>query len=133
MDCRYTLHHFGPYSRDVADACDEMVAAGLIEERAREESWGMQYDYRLTPVAQKYLAALPGSEMLPFKELGRNLIGENLWQLELGSTILFCYGGCCSWNDALREACDFKKVAAGDRESQRALELAKRVREQAGN
>lgn len=22
LDCRYTLHHFGPYSRDVADACD---------------------------------------------------------------------------------------------------------------
>lgn len=32
LDCQYTLHHFGPYSRDVADACDEMVAARLVVE-----------------------------------------------------------------------------------------------------
>ena len=133
LDCRYTLHHFGPYSRDVADACDEMVAAGLIEEKARPESWGMQYDYRLKPETQKYLAASPDLEMLPYQGLGKNLIGENLWQLELGSTILFYYGRRGNWDNALTEACDFKKADAGNKESRKALELAKRVREQAGN
>lgn len=133
LDCRYTLHHFGPYSRDVADICDEMVAARLIEEKVSPTACGMQYEYKLTPEAQKYLAVLPDPGMRPYQELGTRLIGENLWQLELGSTVLLYYGGCCSWDDALRDACEFKKVDAGDKESQRALELAKRVQTQVGH
>ena len=45
LDCRYTLHHYGPYSRDVADRCDEMVAAGLIDESGGPSTGDMQYAY----------------------------------------------------------------------------------------
>jgi len=43
------LHRFGPYSQDVADACDEMVAAGLVIETGGPQSTTKQYSYTLKP------------------------------------------------------------------------------------
>lgn len=133
LDCRYTLHHFGPYSRDVADVCDEMVVAGLIEEGADQQPWGTQYRYTVTPKTQELLREVTDDSMQTFKSLGDELLSEDLWQLELGSTILFFYGPTQDWNAALGKACEFKKASSTAVESKAALELARRVREHARN
>lgn len=90
LDCKYTLHHFGPYSRDVADACDEMVAVGLVIETGEPQNGVMQYAYSLTPESHELLTRTPNAQS--FESLGRSLINEAIWPLELGSTILYFYG-----------------------------------------
>ena len=131
LDCQYTLHYFGPYSRDAADACDEMVAAGLVAETGGPRNGAMQYDYSLTPETRVLLDRSPDPQLQPFQALGTELINENIWSLELGSTILFFYGQISDWNDAFAKACQFKKADTTNALSRNALSLAKRVAEQA--
>ena len=133
LDCRFTLHHFGPYSRDVADTCDEMVAAGLIEEHGGPPTGEMQYGYTLKPATRHLLGQTADAQLRPFQTLGTDLINENLWSLELGSTILFFYGQSGDWNQALTRACEFKKVPANVVPSRVALALAQRVAARTGN
>src|SRR5215469_12009355 len=87
LDCQFTLHHFGPYSRDVADACDEIVAAGLVEEVGGPTTGDPQYGYRLKPETRRLLQQTPDAQMQRFQALGTELINTEIWQLELGSTI----------------------------------------------
>lgn len=133
LDCRYTLHHYGPYSRDVADRCDEMVAARLIDEAGGPANGDMQYAYKLTAQTRQLLLQLHDAEMEPFRESATLLFGENIWTLELGSTILFFYRQDGDWNQALAGACEFKKVSSAAAASQAALTLAKRFAARAGN
>lgn len=130
LDCRYTLHHFGPYSRDVAETCDESVAAGLVEELGGPVVGGMGsafYVYSLKPEARRFLEQGPDAAMQPFRTLGCELIRADLWQLELGSTILFFHGRNGDWEQALTEACQFKRVDRNLEASRNAMTFAQRV------
>jgi len=132
LDCRFTLHHFGPYSRDVADRCDEMVAAGLVDESGGPPNGEMHYTYMLMPKAREALERTVDVEMQRFQERGARLVKENIWPLELGSTILFFYRQYEDWERALAGACEFKKVASTAERSQAALALAKQFETQPG-
>ncbi|MCU0713968.1 MAG: hypothetical protein MUC43_18065 [Pirellula sp.] len=125
LNCEYTLHHFGPYSRDVAEICDEMVAAGLIEESA-----GSQYSYKLMPRTEEFLKQAQDEQMNLFSHLGKELLVEKNWTLELGSTIHFYYRQLGNWEQALKEACAFKKVPDEGQSADAALSLAKRFVDQ---
>ena len=127
LQCQYTLHFFGPYSRDVADTCDEMVAAGLVEETGGPKKGSMQYAYKLKPNILKLVNEAPEPQVQRFSELGKQLIGADLWQLELGSTILFFHRQSRDWESALKEACTFKKVPADAAASRDSLNFAKSV------
>lgn len=127
IDCHYTLHHFGPYSRDVADICDEMVAADLIDETAASISVGKQYTYRLRSETSALLKDTTDAGMARFKSFGESLIAEKLWSLELGSTILYFHKQSGNWNDAMIKACQFKKVPVDIEKSNDALKLAQRL------
>lgn len=130
LDCQYSLHHFGPYSRDVADTCDEMVAAGLVAEIGGPQNREMQYTYTLKPHTCELLKRLPKDPVVaPFQGLGATLIKEDLWTLELGSTILLFFRQSDNWDDALAKACAFKRVRAEETSSKAALALAQRVDE----
>lgn len=131
LDCQYRLHYFGPYSRDVADACDEMVAAGLVVETGGPRNGAMQYDYSLKPAVRVVLEQSPDPQLQPFETLGKELLNESLWSLELGSTILFFHGQISDWSEAFAKACQFKKVDTTNESSQYALALAQRVSGQA--
>lgn len=133
LGCAYTLHHFGPYSRDVADACDEMVAAGLIDETVSLQQCGPQYGYKLKPQTREFLDQANDQSMESYRPLGADLISQEIWPLELGSTIQFFFAQTGDWTAALKKACEFKKVRTSDESSQKALALAKRVRVQAEN
>ncbi len=128
LGCRYTFQHFGPYSRDVADACDELVAAGLVDEqRVETAGGGVSYAYALKPEARRFLAQGPDAAMQRFRELGSELIRADPWQLELGSTILFFHAQNADWEQALVRACEFNWVPPTAEASRNALALAQRV------
>jgi uncharacterized protein YwgA len=127
LGCHYTLHHFGPYSRDVADTCDEMVAAGLVEETGGPKKGSMQYAYKLKPQILKLANEAPEPRVQQFCDLGKRLIGADLWQLELGSTILFFHRQNRDWESALKEACTFKKVPSDVAASRDSLNFAKNL------
>jgi uncharacterized protein YwgA len=129
LDCGTTLHHFGPYSNDVAYRCDEIVAAGLAEETGGPSKGNQPYVYKLKPETIRLVQKTPDPSMQRFEELGKSLMGENLWSLELGSTILFFYRQTKDWDDALIRACNFKTVSSSTEGSQAALALAKRIAE----
>lgn len=126
LQCRYTLHHFGPYSRDVADACDELVAARLAEETGGP-SFSSPYTYTITADALKFLERAQDAAMTPFESLGKELIRAELWHLELGTTVLFFYCRCGNWDQALQRACEFKGEPTNAPSSVDALRLAQRV------
>ena len=111
LNCRYTLHYFGPYSRDVADACDEMVAAGLVVETGGPQNGAMQYTYALKPEIRALLDKTPDDRLQQFEKLGTDLIKDDIWPLELGSTILFFYAQNSNWEDAFASACQFKNAS----------------------
>ena len=55
LEADYTLHHYGPYSQDVARLTDEMVEASLLDEKTTSNAVGQQYSYSLS---EKHAAAL---------------------------------------------------------------------------
>lgn len=131
----YSLHHYGPYSRDVADACDELVAAGILDERAEKTPVGTQYTYTVSAGSGE--AAINHTEtkfreqaeaMIAFRPLAEELLSKGLWELELGSTILYFIQKSDSWEDAQRLACEFKgKDASSEPALPAARALAMRV------
>jgi uncharacterized protein YwgA len=126
ITAEYTLHHYGPYSRDVADVCDEMVSAKLLQEQP-----GTQYVYTLFPETFGFIEQARqthGPQMAAmdrFREIAVRLLNTDLWLLELGSTILYFLGAGEDWEAALAQACQFKGVSPADSDSQGALRLAR--------
>lgn len=127
LGCGFILHHFGPYSREVAAACDDLVAADLVKETGGPPQGKLQYVYTLPPMTQELLQKTHDSTMERFRALGQELIGTEVWPLELGATILFFHGQTGDWVSALSRACEFKKVHFDASQSKSALTLAQRV------
>lgn len=125
LNCNYILHHYGPYSHDVAEACDEMVAAGLVVEEAVESGEIKKYRYMLSSKTKALMTQSSDSEISAFEDLGKKLIGESMWPLELGSTILYFLGQGDNWDSALEMGCKYKNVNPNDSSSKAALKLAK--------
>src|SRR4051794_27601331 len=62
FDASFILHRFGPYSSEVSALTDQMVANGLLQEKAVPNGVGMQYSYELTESAKKSLEVLEREE-----------------------------------------------------------------------
>src|SRR5258706_10557443 len=75
LDCQYTLHHFGPYSRDVADTCDEMVAAGVVGRKEGKPNTARAYTHPPPPATPGLLAQQPRARPTPLSGLARERIG----------------------------------------------------------
>ena len=56
LDVDYDLHHYGPYSEDLARLTDLMVDERLLEERIEVRPYGEQYSYRLSPESIRQIA-----------------------------------------------------------------------------
>lgn len=129
IEADFILHHFGPYSRDVAQATDLMVSEGLLDEHGGS---GGQYFYMLNTRTPSLIhqALNQGdsaiSHFLSFRDRAISLLKSELWRLELGSTILYFFRRSeeQGWSAALREACRYKNVQADECDSREALELA---------
>ena len=135
FEADFFLHHYGPYSRDVAGLCDEMVAARLLDETETSNQFGREYAYKLTAEAEKLFAATEGdprfaeraSQMKRFEDLARELLGTDLFELEVASTIAYFQHRQKDWEQAVTKACQFKKLDRGNQHVHRAESLARKA------
>jgi hypothetical protein len=134
----FRLHHYGPYSAELAALLDEATQSGILFEEEQKNSVGTQYNYQLSPASERALDqlekeagnAIQGQlkSFESFKDQIAVLVGvEKLWILELGSTIAHYYSKSRDWGISMESACEFKKVSAQATDSQAALHLAKQT------
>src|SRR5262245_4108 len=108
----FGLHHYGPYSQDLARLADEMVRQGLL----REGSTGQEYHYTLSEDARAKLAEFEsGSEgatavggVAPFAECARRLLAVEVKELEVAATVAFFRRQGHEWPAALEKTRLFK-------------------------
>ena len=131
----YTLHHYGPYSQELARLTDEMVQANLLDEKSNSNAVGQQYSYNLSPAARKSLAEFettpPGqalaSELEAFLADKRWLLAADLRDLEYAATIVFFHKQGHEWPSAIDKMCQFKGLTKGGQVVERADALARQV------
>lgn len=134
----FRLHHYGPYSTEIAGLLDELASRGILEEVEESNGVGVQYNYRLAEGTDKSLEKLESDPARKFvgqkkefdlyKDKINKLLEEKvLWSLELGSTIAHCHSQSNDWKAAMGQACEFKHVKPSDKGSLTALELAKSI------
>lgn len=118
FEAEYILHHYGPYSQEVARLSDEMVEVGLLEESSETNSVGVQYSYALTEAAATELAQLKNSPngkklekpLAAFEEKAKELLSTDLWLLEVASTMVYFRKQGHSWSDLVERTCKFKNL-----------------------
>lgn len=133
MKADFILHHYGPYSADVAEITDRMVSAGvLVEKKEPNPSHGFSYTYGLSAAGEVSLKAYestePGKELAQslcrFEVKAKDLLGEELCELEYAATIVYFYKNGADWKEAVTKTSKFKQVEQGDPAMQRAIQLA---------
>lgn len=135
LDANYALHHYGPYSNDVARLTDEMVQAKLLDETTSSNSVGQQYSYSLSDSARSSLAdfeSTPAGKAEAAKlddalSGKRWLLEQDLKDLEYAATIVFFRAQGHEWPLAIEKMCQFKDLTNGVEVVERAGELARRV------
>lgn len=131
----FGLHHFGPYSKDVAERTDEMTKLGLLEEERVGNVAGQQYNYKLTENAEARLVTLEATpqgqalarELAPYEARAKELLGKDVRDLEVAATIAFFRKQGSDWREAVTQACNFKGLKPQDERVQRAEALARTV------
>ena len=119
LDVEYTLHHFGPYSHDVASLTDEMVQAGLLcEKETANPLAGSSFSYSLSESAKSKLKRLQKSPdhqrhlgtLDKHEQLAKRLLGKDLKKLEFAATIAYFHTKKPDqgWEQARKRAAKFK-------------------------
>jgi hypothetical protein len=106
LDIDFTLLHYGAFSRDLADACDELALQGVIaEEETRSPIYGLfQTRYSLKESSVKPKEDLDNAA----KKLAVDLNAYSTVALEIASTILYFCSSGLSPQDAARETREMK-------------------------
>lgn len=118
IESDYTLHHYGPYSQEVARLSDEMVQLNFLAENSKPNQVGMQYSYNLTDHAKKAIADLEKTiegktlkeQLAPFEEKAKELLNTDLWLLEVASTLVYFRRQGIAWPESLDQTCKFKNI-----------------------
>ena len=136
FDADFILHHYGPYSQDVAALTDQMVSAGLLLEEAEpNQQIGSSYSYRLNDSAKNSLERFEREEsgkqmaarLEPFQDRAEELFKTDLKELEYAATVVYFHRQEPDWKIAETKTCAFKKIEAGGAAVQAAVALAKRL------
>jgi uncharacterized protein len=135
----YILHHYGPYSQEVAQLSDEMAHSNLLEEVSEPNRVGLQYSYDLTEHAKEKLAELEATpqgeqmaeQLVPFKKKAKELLKTDLWALEVASTMVYFRQQGHNWPESVERTCKFKNIdrstASGKQFVNKAEEIAQQV------
>jgi uncharacterized protein YwgA len=131
----YTLHHYGPYSQEVARLTDEMVQAGILTETATRNAVGQQFSYTLSESARSNLTVFestpPGrtqaAQLDEFLSDKRWLLDQDLKELEYAATIVFFHKQGHDWPSSVAKMCEFKGLTNGCQVVERAETLARQV------
>jgi uncharacterized protein YwgA len=135
LDVDYTLHHYGPYSQELARVTDEMVRVELLTEKAESNAVGQQFSYRLEDQARKSLTEFEATTqgrahsrtMAPFEDRARRLFSADVKELEYASTIVFFRRQGHDWPVAAEKMCEFKGLTPGSSMVKRAEALAREI------
>ena len=135
LEADYTLHHYGPYSQDVARLTDEMVQASLLTEKMASIAVGQQYSYSLSEKARRSLAdyeSTPAGRarstfLAAFLSKSRWLLQADLRDLEYAATIVFFRQQGHDCPAAVEKMCHFKGLTSAGKEVERADALARLV------
>jgi uncharacterized protein YwgA len=135
FDDDFGLHHFGPYSFEVAERADEMTNLGLLREERVSNFAGHQYNYALAEETKARLVDLEATpagrasaeELAPYEARAKELLSRDVRELEVAATIAFFRQQGFSRPEALTQACNFKRLNAQDELVQRADALADSV------
>ncbi len=133
FDAGFMLHHYGPYSFEVAMLADEMLAAGLFDEEEEGNYVGRAFNYQLSEKGHKWLKAMEktpegkrfSKELSAWMDDAINLLQRDVRELEVSATILAFKRQVKNWELAVDKACRFKRLNPKDDLVQKALELAR--------
>lgn len=136
----FFLHHYGPYSTDLARLTDSLVNNNLLNEQPTENMAGKQYEYTLPPDSQASLERFENTpegtkrlaEMTRYEDLAHDLLDRGVSELEYAATIAYFKHGGRNWEDAFAAACKFKKLAPTSPAAKSAFALARTVMEPSG-
>lgn len=135
LDAEFTLHHYGPYSQDVAALTDQMVAGGLLLEKAEpNQQMGFSYSYQLSDEAEKSLIKFEAeecgrkaaSQIGQFKSKADELLKKEVRELEYAATAAYFYLQTKNWDEAENKTCEFKRIPTDGTEIRAAAVLARR-------
>lgn len=135
IDAHFILHHYGPYSYEVASLADQMLAQGLLDESAQQNQAGVSYSYKLTDKAARLVhhferapqgKAIAG-ELAKFEATAKELLKSSVADLEYGSTIVYFYRYEKNWKAAIQKACKFKRLKEDSPTAKRAIRLAQAI------
>jgi uncharacterized protein YwgA len=118
IEVDYTLHHYGPYSQEVARLSDELVQLDLLAETSGPNQVGLQYSYELTDHATKEIAELEktakgkalAKQLTPFEKKAKELLKTDLWLLEVASTVVYFRQQGHDWPESVERTCKFKNL-----------------------
>lgn len=135
IEADFTLHHYGPYSQEVARLSDEMVQGKILEEWVTPKVAGEQYSYAVSEDALRQISELEAHRdgahesktMAPFEGLARELLQTDLRELEVASTIVFFRKQGHPWSTAVDKTCQFKGLPTGTPVLQNSERLARRI------
>jgi uncharacterized protein YwgA len=135
LNARFVLHHFGPYSFEVAKLSDEMHAAELFEESEEDNYVGRAFNYGLSPKGRNWVREMEAGaagkkrakDISTWKERVDELLKLDVRVLEVAATILAFKRESKDWDQALDKACRFKKLDPKDALAKTALELARKT------
>jgi len=116
----FTLHHYGPYSEELARLTDEMVRNSLLLETSSSNGFGQQYSYTLPPAVEEQLRVMEdtpegrvrAAEIMPFAEKLTAYLAADLKKLEYASTIVYFRRQGFEWPIAVDKAATFKRTQA---------------------
>lgn len=131
----FRLHHFGPYSSEVAALLSELVRDGVFIESTCSNYAGREFHYRLSERAAASLGEFEktsagrteAAEFVRHSSSLERLLAADLRQLELASTVAFFRQKGIPWAKAVEQACEFKHVAPDSEPAGQARELAEAV------
>ncbi len=141
FDAEFNLHHYGPYSHELAQLTDEMVRADLLVEQAEPNPMGGQtYSYQLSERAADQVKSVEDnphrSEDLKrfeeFSSLADRLLKESVSRLEYAATVAYFKRQDRSWDEARECAAKFKRLPSDGVDMRDAERLAREVMETNG-
>lgn len=123
VDATYKIHHYGPYSFDVAEALEDLALSGEVIEKT--EAGGVYEFVRSTFSLPEHSTVQENSLDEDQRELLAKLDRFSTVELEVASTIAFFEGKGLAHEDALTETKSMKK----SKSIPPVLRKAKRIRD----
>jgi len=133
IPAQYGLHLYGPYSRDLAEATDELVAEKVLQEtEVLIPNVGRSFSYEVSDrgraLLDDYEKSSAGQDDLgsiqPFIKDFVQLNQVDSRRLELAATIAYCLHACGDWKTATKRASLLKEVDDNDQMIAQARGLA---------